>query len=49
MNRRYTTEEYEKGCAVLRRAFERPALTTDVIVGFPGETKEEFLATEAFL
>ncbi len=49
MNRRYTTEEYEKGCAVLRRAFERPALTTDVIVGFPGETEEEFLATEAFL
>lgn len=49
MNRRYTTEEYEKGCAVLRRAFEHPALTTDVIVGFPGETEEEFLATEAFL
>ena len=49
MNRRYTTEEYEKGCVILRRAFDHPALTTDVIVGFPGETKEEFLATEAFL
>lgn len=45
MNRRYTTEEYEKGCAVLRRAFERPALTTDVIVGFPGETEEDFEET----
>ncbi len=49
MNRRYTTEEYEKGCVILRRAFHEPAITTDVIVGFPGETKEEFLATEAFL
>ena len=49
MNRRYSTEEYEKACILLRRAFEHPALTTDVIVGFPGETQEEFEKTEEFL
>ena len=41
MNRRYDTAEYEVGCALLRRYFEHPAITTDVIVGFPGETDEE--------
>lgn len=49
MNRRYTTEEYEKACILLRQVFEHPALTTDVIVGFPGETQEEFEKTEEFL
>lgn len=49
MNRRYTTEEYEKACILLRQFFEHPALTTDVIVGFPGETQEEFEKTEEFL
>lgn len=49
MNRRYTTAEYEGACALLRRVFEDPALTTDVIVGFPGETEEEFGRTETFL
>ena len=49
MNRRYTTAEYEEGCRILRRWFDRPAITTDVIVGFPGETEEEFRQTEAFL
>lgn len=49
MNRHYTTAEYEKACEILRCVFEDPALTTDVIVGFPGETGEEFLETEAFL
>ena len=49
MNRRYDTAEYEVGCALLRRDFEHPAITTDVIVGFPGETDEEFETTERYL
>ncbi len=49
MNRRYTAAEYEEKCALLRETFRDPALTTDVIVGFPGETQEEFEETVAFL
>lgn len=49
MNRRYTALEYERSCGFLRKYFLHPAITTDVIVGFPGETEEEFAATEAFL
>ncbi|MBQ6844885.1 MAG: tRNA (N(6)-L-threonylcarbamoyladenosine(37)-C(2))-methylthiotransferase MtaB [Agathobacter sp.] len=49
MNRKYTAEEYAKGCEMLRKYFEHPAITTDVIVGFPGETEEEFLITKEFL
>lgn len=49
MNRKYTTEEYEKCCHILRNYFENPAITTDVIVGFPGETEEEFIQTVSFL
>lgn len=49
MNRRYTTEEYEKGCQILRKYFDCPAITTDVIVGFPQETEEEFAQTIEFL
>ena len=49
MNRRYTTEEYEEGCKILRKYFTHPAITTDVIVGFPGETEEEFETTKAYL
>lgn len=49
MNRRYTTQEYREKCAILRIVFENPALTTDVIVGFPGETQEEFEQTKLFL
>lgn len=49
MNRKYTCEEYFEKCEMLRRAFDRPALTTDVIVGFPGETKEEFQETVDYL
>ncbi len=49
MNRTYTTAEYQKSCELLKTYFEHPAITTDVIVGFPGETKEEFHATEQYL
>ena len=42
MNRHYTASEYMESVALLRKAFDRPAITTDVIVGFPGETGEEF-------
>ena len=49
MNRRYTAEEYAKSCELLREKFAHPALTTDVIVGFPGETEEEFAETVEFL
>lgn len=49
MNRKYTVEEYERSCGYLREYFEHPALTTDVIVGFPGETEDEFAKTKAFL
>ncbi len=49
MNRRYTAQEYEEKCGILRKYFERPALTTDVIVGFPGETEEEFQASMEFV
>ena len=46
MNRRYTAREYEQRCGILRQYFSDPALTTDVIVGFPGETEEEFCETK---
>lgn len=45
MNRHYSIEEYEHSLELLRKAFDRPALTTDVIVGFAGETEEEFAVT----
>lgn len=45
MNRKYTIEEYQESCSLLRRTFDRPAITTDVIVGFPGETGAEFETT----
>lgn len=49
MNRKYTIEEYIEKCNMLRQHFDRPALTTDIIVGFPGETEEEFGTTYANL
>ena len=49
MNRKYTTEEYENACNILRENFTHPAITTDVIVGFPGETEEEFAQTKEYL
>ena len=49
MNRRYTAEEYYEKCVLLRKYFRDPALTTDVIVGFPGETEEEFETSRAFV
>ena len=49
MNRRYSAEEYFEKCMLLRKYFENPALTTDIIVGFPGETEEEFEESRAFV
>ena len=49
MNRRYTSDEYYEKCSLLRKYFDKPALTTDVIVGFPGETEEEFEKSRIFV
>ena len=46
MNRKYSAEEYLEGCRILRKYFKNPALTTDVIVGFPQETEEEFVQSK---
>lgn len=49
MNRRYSTGEYFRTTQILREYYSDPAITTDIIVGFPGETEEEFRATEEFV
>lgn len=49
MNRKYGTAEYLEKCRIIRSFYEHPALTTDIIVGFPGETEEEFAQTCAFV
>ncbi|WP_299117518.1 tRNA (N(6)-L-threonylcarbamoyladenosine(37)-C(2))-methylthiotransferase MtaB [uncultured Eubacterium sp.] len=48
MNRHYTAEEYFEKCEMLRSVFENPAFTTDIIVGFPGESDEDFEASLDF-
>ena len=47
MNRKYTAQRFLEACRLLRRYFDRPALTTDLICGFPGETEAEFAETLA--
>jgi threonylcarbamoyladenosine tRNA methylthiotransferase MtaB len=49
MNRHYTTQEYFDKCQLIRSYFDHPSITTDIIVGFPGETEEDFLATKSFV
>ncbi|CCY53454.1 tRNA methylthiotransferase YqeV [Coprococcus sp. CAG:782] len=49
MNRKYTCSEYMEKCELLRKVYKNPAITTDVIVGFPGETEEEFECTRKYL
>ena len=48
MNRHYTTDEFARGVRLLRAAYVHPAITTDVIVGFPGETEEDHTASKEF-
>ena len=49
MNRRYTSGEYLEKCRILRKYFKDPALTTDIITGFPGETEEDFRSSREFV
>ncbi len=49
MNRHYTADEFREGVRLLREVFDQPAITTDVIVGFPGETDEEFEECRRFV
>ena len=49
MNRKYTTQEFREKVNLLRNHFENPAITTDIIVGFPGETDAEFEETRNFV
>jgi len=49
MNRKYTVAQFKESVDTLRAAFKNPAITTDVIVGFPGETEEEFAETQKYL
>lgn len=49
MNRKYTTQDFEKSVRILRNSYPNSLLTADIIVGFPGETEEEFEITREFL
>lgn len=49
MNRHYTTYQYEKSCEILRKYFTHPAITTDIMVGFPGETEVNFEESMKFV
>ncbi len=49
MNRRYSAEEFEQKCQILRKYFENPSITTDVITGFPGESEEDFQESYDFV
>ena len=49
MNRKYDTARYYESVRLLREYFDRPGITTDLIVGFPGETEEEFVQTLDFV
>ena len=49
MNRKYDTARFYESVSLLRQYFDRPAVTTDLITGFPGETEEEFAQTLAFI
>jgi len=49
MNRHYTTAQYNEKCRQIRAHFTHPSITTDIIVGFPGETEEDFLRTQSFV
>ncbi len=48
MNRKYTTAQYKEGIELLRKYFDNPAIATDIMVGFPGETEEEFVSSVKF-
>lgn len=49
MNRKYTADEFYEGVKLIRKYFASPAITTDIIVGFPGETKKDFEESKAFV
>ena len=49
MNRKYTADEFYKGVKLIRKYFDSPAITTDIIVGFPGETNTDFEESKAFV
>ena len=49
MNRKYTADEFYEGVKLIRKYFDSPAITTDIIVGFPGETKKDFEESKAFV